>query len=206
MTRQKAPDRKTALEIKRKQIDAQIKAIDARNNKQARKDDTRRKVIAGSLALGFTEKNPQSPVALTMLNLLDEFVEPRSRYLFPFLPAKEASPQTVEKAKKPKGKPAPASSASPDATAPAPAPAAEKIEPHPSPAAAPVAEKIEPRPAPAPVPVAEKIEPQPAPAPAPAPLAAKPQPQPAPPPSHAAASHPPGKETAPGGFASMFKK
>jgi hypothetical protein len=191
MTRQKAPDRKTALEIKRKQIEAQLRAISAREKQTSRKDDTRRKVIAGSIALKFMDNSPQSPVAVTMLNLLDEFVEPRSRYLFPFLPAKEASPSNVEKAKKPKGKPAPASSASPDAAAPAPAPAAEKIEP---------------RPAPAPAPVAEKIEPRPAPAPAPAPLAAKPHPDSAPLPSHAAASHPPGKETAPGGFASMFKK
>jgi outer membrane biosynthesis protein TonB len=183
--------RKAALEIKRKQIDAQINAIDARNNKQARKDDTRRKIIAGGIVLRFTEKNPHNPVAATMLGLLDEGVEPRSRYLFPFLPAKEASPPNTEKAKKPKDKPAPASSASPDATAPAPAPAAEKIEP---------------RPAPAPASAAEKIESQPAPAPLPSPLAARPQPQPAPLPSHAPLSQPPGHATAAGGFASMFKK
>jgi hypothetical protein len=122
------------------------------------------------------DNSPQSPVAATMLNLLDEFVEPRSRYLFPFLPAKEASPQTVEKAQKPKGKSAPASSAPPMQS--------------PLPPLLPL----------------KKIEPRPAPAPAPAPLPAKPQPDSAPLPSHAAASHLPGKETAPGGFASMFKK
>jgi hypothetical protein len=184
MPRLSQSERKTALEQKRKQIAAQIKAIDARNNKLARNDDTRRKVIAGALALEHMDKNQESAFAGILRDLLERYADPRARYLFPFITQGDAKAEVTKrvalppanKADKGKPSPPPPSSASPDATAPPPAP------------------------------VAEKLEPQPAPAPAPAPLPATPQPQAAPAPSHPAASHPPGQGTTPGGFASMFKK
>ena len=84
MTRLNASNRKTALENKRQQIEAQLKAIAAREKETARKEDTRRKVIAGALALEHMDKNPHSPFAGIMHDLLTNYVEPRSRYLFPF--------------------------------------------------------------------------------------------------------------------------
>ena len=184
MSRNSASDRRTALEQKRKQIDAQLKALDARNTKQARNDETRRNVIVGYIIRKQAEVNPQSPFTGQVHDFLDQHVLPRDRYLFPFLPQIDAKAEVTKRAALPpankadKGKPAPppASSASPDASAPPPAP------------------------------VAEKVAPQPAPAPAPAPLPAKPQPEAAPAPSQPTASHPPGQGITPGGFASMFKK
>jgi hypothetical protein len=122
-------EKKKALEQKRKQIAAQIKAIDARNNKLARNDDTRRKVIAGALALEHMDKNPESAFAGILRDLLTQYVDARARYLFPFLPELDAKAEVTKRAASPpankadKGKPAPPppSSASPDATAPPPA-------------------------------------------------------------------------------------
>ena len=55
---------------------------------QARRDDTRRKVIAGALALEHFEKNPGSEFGKKMFELLDEYTRPDDRHLFAFLPVR----------------------------------------------------------------------------------------------------------------------
>lgn len=87
MPRQKITDRVESLRQKRAQIDAQLQAAEARQKEQARKADTRRKVIAGALAVEHMEKNKDSEFARTMRRLLDEYVtRPADRRLFPDLP------------------------------------------------------------------------------------------------------------------------
>jgi hypothetical protein len=72
-----------------------------------RKADTRRKVIAGALALEHLAKNPDGEFARVLISLLDNFAEERSRYLFPFLPKRDGS--------KPAGQPSEAAPALPAA-------------------------------------------------------------------------------------------
>lgn len=86
MTRPRDKDRRSTLLDQRRAIDEQLRKIDARQREQDRKDDTRRKVIAGALALEDMQKNPHSPFARRLHDLLNEFVELRSRHLFSFLP------------------------------------------------------------------------------------------------------------------------
>ena len=97
MPRLSAQDRKAALLKRQQEIANQLKQLNARERETERKSDTRRKVIAGALALEHLAKNPNSEFGKTMLRLLDEYVEPRARALFPFLP--EHKPvQTVDAA------------------------------------------------------------------------------------------------------------
>jgi hypothetical protein len=77
------PPRLDRLKAQRDQITNQIKALEARRQQQARRDDTRRKIIAGALALEHTEKNPDSAFAKKLLGLIDEYVtRPNERKLF----------------------------------------------------------------------------------------------------------------------------
>lgn len=77
------------------QLAAKIKDLEARSRAQARKDDTRRKVIAGALALHHMEKNPEGPFAQTLKRLLDEYVtKPTERALFDLSPLPETQPET----------------------------------------------------------------------------------------------------------------
>ena len=70
------------LEAQRRQLDARIKKAKRAESQQARKDDTRRKIIAGALALEHAEKNPDSELAKTMRRLLNEYVtKPNERQL-----------------------------------------------------------------------------------------------------------------------------
>ena len=62
------------LREKAAQIDAQIKDIEARQRSQTRKNDTRRKIIAGALALHHLDKNPDDTFSRKLLRLLDEYV------------------------------------------------------------------------------------------------------------------------------------
>ena len=63
-----------AYEKKISQIDAQLKDISAREKTAARKRDTRRKIIMGSLAGFHMEKNPRSAFAKKLAALIDEYV------------------------------------------------------------------------------------------------------------------------------------
>ena len=88
MPRRNTTDRLELLRQKRDQLDAQLKALEARKKQAERKADTRRKVIAGALALEHFEKNRDSEFGHVMLRLLDEYVvRPHDRALFPDLPA-----------------------------------------------------------------------------------------------------------------------
>lgn len=75
------------LKLKRDQLDAQIKLKQARLHQQARKDDTRRKIIAGALALEHATTNPDSDFGKKLFRLLDEYViTDRERALFDLAP------------------------------------------------------------------------------------------------------------------------
>jgi hypothetical protein len=87
MPRLSSRERADILRRRRDQLDAQLKALDARAKQAERKADTRRKVIAGALALEHFEKNRDSEFGRIMLRLLDEYVvRPHDRALFEFLP------------------------------------------------------------------------------------------------------------------------
>jgi len=81
-------DKMEKLRLKQSQIAAQLRDLEAKASAQARKDDTRRKVIAGALALEHMQKNAGSEFGKVMLRLLDEYALPRDRHLFPDLPTK----------------------------------------------------------------------------------------------------------------------
>ena len=86
MPRKSTADRLNTLRQKREQLDAQLRALEARNKQAERKADTRRKVIAGALALEHYEKNPDSEFHRIIFRLLDEYVlRPHDRALFPEL-------------------------------------------------------------------------------------------------------------------------
>src|SRR5271155_4090557 len=86
MPRKSTADRLTTLRQKRAQLDAQLRALEARTKKAERKADTRRKVIAGALALEHFEANRDSEFGRIMFRLLDEYVvRPHDRALFEVL-------------------------------------------------------------------------------------------------------------------------
>ena len=87
MPRLNPEDRIKNLRQKQAEIMAQLKALEARETRKARKDDTRRKIIAGALALEHFNANPESEFARVMRRLLREYVmRPADRALFPNLP------------------------------------------------------------------------------------------------------------------------
>lgn len=75
-------DRLQKLRDKAAQIQARIKDIESRDREQARKNDTRRKIIVGSHALEHMIKNKNSAFFKTLWPLLDEYVtRPQDRDL-----------------------------------------------------------------------------------------------------------------------------
>ncbi len=91
MPRHNTTDRLQILRDKRDQIDAQVKALEAKTKEAERKADTRRKVIAGALALEHYEKNRDSEFGRILFRLLDEYVvRPHDRALFPDLPSPDS--------------------------------------------------------------------------------------------------------------------
>jgi hypothetical protein len=86
MARRTTTDRLELLRERRAQLDAQLRALEARNKQAERKADTRRKVIAGALALEHFGANRDSEFARIMFRLLDEYVvRPHDRALFEVL-------------------------------------------------------------------------------------------------------------------------
>lgn len=77
----------------KKQIDQlanQLKALEDRHKEEKRKDDTRRKILAGALALGFSHKNSDDPFSSKLNELIAEHVKtPRDRALFNLKPLAE---------------------------------------------------------------------------------------------------------------------
>lgn len=90
MPRLKPEEKREALIKKRAQLDAQIRAVEAKHKDGERKRDTRRKVVAGAIALEQIARDPTGAFSLQLTELLGQFVEPRSRELFTFLPAMAA--------------------------------------------------------------------------------------------------------------------
>jgi hypothetical protein len=86
MPRKSTADRLKTLRERREQLDAQLRALEARSKQAEPKADTRRKVIAGALALEHYEKNPDSEFHRIIFRLLNEYVvRPHDRALFPEL-------------------------------------------------------------------------------------------------------------------------
>lgn len=84
------------LREKKAQIDARIKLIESRQRSQTRKNDTRRKIIAGALALHHAEKNPEDLFSIKLFRLLNEYVtKPFERSLFDLPPIAEESEKTA---------------------------------------------------------------------------------------------------------------
>lgn len=76
-----------ALEDKRRKLDAQIARLHAAGRAEARKRDTRRKILAGAVVLNQAEENETAKARLW--KLLDQaLVKDRDRELFD-LPATE---------------------------------------------------------------------------------------------------------------------
>ncbi len=83
----------TTLLEKRKQLDARIKAAQAKERTQQRKDDTRRKIIAGALALEHMETNADSDFAAQLMRLINRYVvKPKDRALFNLPPLNGENP------------------------------------------------------------------------------------------------------------------
>jgi hypothetical protein len=106
MPRLNSVDKMTALLKKQEEIANQLKQLKAQEKETERKADTRRKVIAGALALEHLATHPNSEFAKILISLLEHYAEERSRYLFPFLPKRDGSQ--------------PAEQQAPDDTAPTP--------------------------------------------------------------------------------------
>ena len=82
MPRQSDDERLAALLARRNRTDAAIRRLKSKNEKTARAQDARRKIVAGALALEHTTRNPGSEFARIMLRLLDEYARPHERFLF----------------------------------------------------------------------------------------------------------------------------
>lgn len=84
------------LKQKASQLDAKIKLIEARQKSQARKNETRKKIIAGALALHHAENNPEDLFSIKLFRLLNEYVvKPYERNLFGLPPLPENSQNSV---------------------------------------------------------------------------------------------------------------
>lgn len=81
---------------KRRKLDEQIRAkrarIRAKQSKKNRKEETRRKIITGALALEHAAQNPNSDFARTLQRLLTQYVKPTDRQLFE-LPEEDSASQ-----------------------------------------------------------------------------------------------------------------
>lgn len=81
-----------ALEAKRKQIEAQIQALKSHEQAQARKDDTRRKVLIGGVVLKMVKTSEMPEGRLTQL--LDKHLDAeRDRKLFGLGPKQQGQIQ-----------------------------------------------------------------------------------------------------------------
>ena len=92
-----AQDERAKLLEKKARLDARLKALALQEQKQKRKDDTRRKIIAGALVLEHAELKPE--FAGMLAALLNRYVtRPQDRALFHFLDdhAPNATPDASE--------------------------------------------------------------------------------------------------------------
>jgi hypothetical protein len=93
LPRQSDDERLAALLARRNRTDAAIRRLKSKNEKTARAQDARRKIVAGALALEHTTRNPGSEFARIMIRLLDKYARPHERFLFDdLLPAASPAP------------------------------------------------------------------------------------------------------------------
>ena len=83
-------ERLSTLQQRLAKVQRDIRLARAHEKDQARRDDARRKIITGALALEHFEKNPGSEFSKVLFGLLDEYTRPDDRMLFAFLPVREA--------------------------------------------------------------------------------------------------------------------
>jgi len=98
MPRLNPQEKRAALIKRRAELDARIRAVEAQERETERKRDTRRKIVAGAIALEQIARDPTGAFALQLKELLSQLVEPRSRDLFSFLssPPAKAPDGTAE--------------------------------------------------------------------------------------------------------------
>ena len=81
MARKTEEERIAELEARKKALEAQLQAIQARQKERSRKNDTRRKVLVGAAVLAEAEKNPVAKQKL--MALLDQHLtRPVDRAVF----------------------------------------------------------------------------------------------------------------------------
>jgi len=90
------PEHLQTLEQRLARAQRELRLARAAQQDQARRDDARRKIIAGALALEHFEKNAGSEFGKVMFQLLDEYTRMEDRKLFAFLPLREAPPPATE--------------------------------------------------------------------------------------------------------------
>jgi hypothetical protein len=87
------PERLQTLEQRLAKVQRDLRLAREAQKDQARRDDARRKIIAGALALEHFEKNPGSEFGKIMFRLIDEYARPDERRLFQFLPKRDDRPE-----------------------------------------------------------------------------------------------------------------
>ncbi len=88
-----APDRLEKLRAQRDAIAARIRREESRTRTQQRRDDTRRKILAGAAVLDEAERKPEFNAML--VKLLGRFLSrPDDRALFGLVPAEK--PESVQ--------------------------------------------------------------------------------------------------------------
>ena len=86
-----AEQKRARLEDKRRQIETQLRDLAAKERQEERRRDTRRKIIAGALALEHAAKNKDA-FAEKLDRLIDEYVtKPDERALFGLDPLPEGN-------------------------------------------------------------------------------------------------------------------
>jgi hypothetical protein len=98
MAEKSEAERIKKLQAKQAAIRDEIAQLKEKAAKEERKRDTRRKIIAGALALEHFEKNVGSEFGKTMLRLLNEYVPEKDRSLFDFLAPVPEKPVTLDDA------------------------------------------------------------------------------------------------------------
>ena len=89
--------RKAEIRAQQLRINRQLRRVQSRKKDQARSEDTRRKIIAGALALEHFAKNPGTEFGQIMFRLIDQYTRPEDRWLFDFLPNRDTdTPEAAE--------------------------------------------------------------------------------------------------------------
>jgi hypothetical protein len=92
-TKPNTQNQREKLEARRKQIDEQLKRIANRDSLKRRKDDTRKKIIVGAIAIAHAERDEE--FRHTLYHLVSKFtVRPQDRVLFGLDPLE---PSALEK-------------------------------------------------------------------------------------------------------------